>query len=460
MHLLVPALAQIIRRSASLVAAPPVALRYNGTIARRKPIQGSITMDFTANYGMFLSEEHDLLRRTVRQFAEQEVAPQIRAWDRSGASADDGPETREHLRPLLKRMGELGLLGICLPQSYGGTGMDYLALAVVCEELERVDSFLRVVLSVHTGLNSLSLFQWGSEEQKQRYLVPQATGAQLAGYCLTEPNSGTDAAGMLASARRDGDSYVLNGEKTWISLADIADNFLVIAKTDPDKGTRGISAFIVERAWQGVSSHPIHGKLGVRAGNTGSVVFQDVRVPLANRLGEEGEGFKIAMAALDNGRYTVAAGATGLIQASLEASLRYAQERRTFGVPIGDHQLVKRMLSHMIRKLDTSRLLVYRAGWMKNQGLRNTRETTLAKWHATSSAFEAADDGIQIHGAYGYSDEYPVERYLRNARGAIIYEGTRELQELLQADFALGLRENRPLRRELPAYDPAEWGEG
>jgi alkylation response protein AidB-like acyl-CoA dehydrogenase len=415
-------------------------------------------MDFTAGYEMFLNEEHELLRRTVRQFAETEVAPYIRAWDRSGAQAGEGPETRDHIRPVLKRMGELGLLGICLPQRYGGAGMDYLALGVVCEELERVDSFLRVVLSVHTGLNSLSLFQWGNEEQKQRYLVPQAQGEQLAGYCLTEPDSGTDAAAMRATARRDGDSYILNGEKTWISLADLADTFLVMAKTDPDKGVRGISAFIVERSLAGVSSHPIHGKLGVRAGNTGSVVFQDVRVPIANRLGEEGEGFKIAMTALDNGRYTVAAGATGLLQASLEASLRYARERQTFGKPIAEHQLVKRMLSHMVRKLDTSRLLVYRAGWMKNQGQRNTRETTLAKWHATVSSFEAADDAIQIHGAYGYSDEYPVERYLRNARGAIIYEGTRELQELLQADFALGERTNPPLRCELPAYDPEEWG--
>jgi glutaryl-CoA dehydrogenase (non-decarboxylating) len=414
-------------------------------------------MDFTSNYDMFLSEEHNLLRQTVRDFAEKEVAPHIRDWDRSGAAAGAGPETRPHIRPLLERMGELGLLGICVPAKYGGAGHDYLALAVVCEELERVDSFLRVVLSVHTGLNSLSLLQWGSEEQKQRYLAPQAGGAKLAGYCLTEPNSGTDAAAMEASARRDGDSYILNGEKTWISLADVADNFLVFAKTDPARGHRGISCFIVERAFAGVSSHPIHGKLGVRAGNTGSVVFQDVRVPAANRLGEEGEGFKIAMAALDNGRYTVAAGATGLIQASLEASINYAQERQTFGVPIAQHQLVKRMVSHMVRKLDTSRLLVYRAGWMKNQGRRNSRETTLAKWHATVSSFESADDAIQIHGAYGYSDEYPVERYLRNARGAIIYEGTRELQELLQADFAFGLRENRPLRKELPAYDPGEW---
>lgn len=413
-------------------------------------------MDFTENYDMFLSEEHELLRKTVRDFAEKEVAPHIREWDRGGAAAE-GPETREYIRPLLKKMGELGFLGICIPARYGGAGMDYLALAVVCEELERVDSSLRVVMSVHTGLNSLSLLQWATEPQKQKYLAPQAQGAKFAAYCLTEPNSGTDAGAMLATARRDGDAYILNGEKTWISLADVADHFLVFAKTDPAKGNRGISCFIVERAFAGVSSHPIHGKLGVRAGNTGSVVLQDVRVPAANLLGEEGEGFKIAMAALDNGRFTVAAGATGLIQASLEASLKYAKERHTFGVPIADHQLVKRMISHMLRKLDTSRLLVYRAGWMKNNGRRNTRETTLAKWHATVSSFEAADDAIQVHGAYGYSDEYPVERYLRNARGAIIYEGTRELQELLQADFALGNRENRPLRKELPAYDAAEW---
>jgi alkylation response protein AidB-like acyl-CoA dehydrogenase len=413
-------------------------------------------MNFTEHYDMFLAEEHELLRKTVRDFAEKEVAPHIREWDRSGAAAE-GPETREHIRPLLRRMGELGFLGICVPAKYGGAGMDYLALAVVCEELERVDSALRVVLSVHTGLNSLSLLQWGTEEQKQKYLKPQAEGTKFAAYCLTEPNSGTDAGAMLATARREGDEYVLNGEKTWISLADIADHFLVFAKTDPAQGNRGISCFIVERAFAGVSSHPIHGKLGVRAGNTGSVVLQDVRVPAANLVGQEGEGFKIAMAALDNGRFTVAAGATGLIQASLEASIAYAKERQTFGHPIADHQLVKRMISHMVRKLDTSRLLVYKAGWMKNKGIRNTRETTLAKWHATVSSFEAADDAIQVHGAYGYSDEYPVERYLRNARGAIIYEGTRELQELLQADFALGNRENKPLRRELPAYDPAEW---
>lgn len=411
-------------------------------------------IDWTANYGFFLNEQHDLLRRAVREFAEREVAPFIRGWDRAGAA---GGGTAEHMLPVIKRMGELGFLGVCLPQAYGGAGFDYLGLAVVCEELERVDTALRVVLSVHTGLNSLAVFQWGSEEQKQRFLVPQATGEKIAAYCLTEPNAGTDVAGMQSTAVREGDYYVLNGEKTWISLADIADHFLVVAYSDREKRQRGMTALIVERDMEGVSTHPIHGKLGVRAGNTGSVIFDNVRVPLANRLGDEGEGFKIAMTALDNGRYTVASGATGLIQASLEASLRYAKERETFGVPIADHQLVKRMISHMILNLETARLLCYRAGWMKNQGIRNSRETTLAKWHATVESFEAANNALQIHGAYGFSDEYPVERYLRNSRGAIIYEGTRELQELLQAEFAFSERENKPLRCELPAYDEAVW---
>lgn len=413
-------------------------------------------IDWTGNYGFFLNEQHDMLRKTVRDFAEKEVAPHIREWDRSGA-LESGKA--EHMLPVIKRMGELGFLGVCIPQKYGGAGFDYLALAVVCEELERIDTTLRVILSVHTGLNSMAVFQWGSEEQKQRFLKPQATGEKIAAYCLTEPNAGTDVAGMQSTAVLEGDHYVLNGEKTWISLADLADHFLVFAYTDKSKKHQGITAFLVERDREGVETHPIHGKLGVRAGNTGSVVFKNVRVPVANRLGEEGEGFKIAMTALDNGRYTVASGATGLIQAALEASLKYSKERETFGKPISDHQLVKRMMSHMILNLETSRMLCYRAGWLKNQGIRNSRETTLAKWHATVESFEAANDAIQIHGAYGFSDEYPVERYLRNSRGAIIYEGTRELQELLQAEFALSERSYKPLRCELPAYDEAAWND-
>lgn len=401
------------------------------------------------DHDLFLTEEHRALRKMVHDFTESEVAPHIR-------ESDAEQKFDAHI---LKRMGELGLLGICLPVKYGGAGMDYLALAVACEELERMDTSLRVVMSVHVGLNSLALFQWGTEEQKQKYLAPQARGEKYAAYGLTEPGAGTDAASIQMTARREGDDYILDGEKVWISLADIADHFLVIAYTDKSQKHHGMSAFIVERDFKGVSTGTYHGKLGVRAGNTGNVVFQGVRVPKGNLLGREGEGFKIAMSALDNGRYTVASGATGLIQASLDASLKYCHERQTFGVPIGEHQLVKQMLSNMVQRLEAARMLVYRAGWLKNKGIRNTRQTAQAKWFATDASFASAADAVQIHGAYGYSNEYPVERYLRNSKGAMIYEGTSQLQQLIQADYVLGYRQDKPLRCELPAYDPRLWQE-
>ena len=400
-------------------------------------------MDFS------LSPEHDMTRRMVREFAEREVAPIIKEYDRAHQVNLD----------VIARMAELGLLGICIPTRYGGAGMDYVCLGLVCEELERVDSSLRVVMSVHVGLNSLGLLQWGTEEQKRRWLVPQARGERYAAYALTEPGAGSDVAAIGATARRQGDVYILNGEKMWISLATVAHNFLVFAKTDPcaDPPHRSISAFIVEREMAGVTTGDIHGKLGVRAGSTGWVNMADVEVPLENRLGGEGEGFKIAMSCLDNGRYTVAAGATGLIRACLEASVAYARERRTFGREIGQHQLIQHMIARMARDYEAARLLCLRAGWLKNQGRRNTRESSLAKWFATEASFAAASDAVQIHGAYGYSDEFDVERYLRNAKGACIYEGSSQVHELIQASYALGYREDRPLRCELPAYDPEEW---
>jgi alkylation response protein AidB-like acyl-CoA dehydrogenase len=394
-----------------------------------------------------LSDEHRMVQQMVREFAEREVRPVIKDHDR----------TQKPIPWLFERMAALGLLGICIPVKYGGAGMDYISLGLACEELERIDSSLRVVMSVHVALNSLSLLQWGTEEQKQRYLVPQAKGEKIAAYALTEPGAGSDAAAIRTTAKRQGDVYILNGEKTWISLADLADHFLVIAKTDPEKGHRGMSAFIVERSFPGVKTGTIHGKLGVRAGNTGWIVFENTPVPVENRLGEEGEGFYIAMAALDNGRYTVAAGATGLIRACLEASVKYANERMTFGRRIGEHQLVQEMIAKMAANYEIARLLYLRAGWMKNMGLRNTRETSLAKWFATEAAVQAALDAIQIHGAYGYSDEYDVERYLRNAKGEVIYEGTSQIHTILQAEYALGYRKDRPLRCELPAYDPEVW---
>jgi glutaryl-CoA dehydrogenase (non-decarboxylating) len=391
-----------------------------------------LVIDFT------LTEENRLVRDSARAFAEAEILPYIREWDERG----------EVHREVFARLGEQGFLGAPIPERYGGAGMDYISFALLCEELERADTAFRVVQSVHVGLNSLALLQWGTEEQRQRWLVPQARGERLATFGLTEPGVGTDAGNLATTARRDGDSYVLNGHKIWISLADLADHFLVFATVDRTKGHRGVTAFMVERGLPGLTTGTLHGKLGIRAGNTGLIDLDEVRVPVENRIGEEGEGFLIAMSAIDQGRYTVAAGAVGLAQACLDASIRYARERETFGEEIGRHQLVKQMLANMVRGIEAGRLLVWRAGWLKNRGLRNTRETSLAKWHATEHSVQCALDAIQVHGANGYSNEFPVERYLRNAKAAVIYEGTSQLHTLIQADYALGYREDRPLRCE------------
>jgi glutaryl-CoA dehydrogenase (non-decarboxylating) len=373
---------------------------------------------------------------------EREIAPNIREWDDKG---------EVHLE-VFARMAELGLLGAPIHEAWGGSGMDYLSFAIICEELERADTAFRVVQSVHVGLNSLTLMQWGTDEQKQRWLVPQARGEKLATFGLTEPGVGTDAANLATTARKDGDSYVLNGEKIWISIADIADHFLVFASVDRSRKHRGVTAFVLERGMPGLTTGTLHGKLGIRAGNTGTIQMQDVRVPAEHRIGEEGEGFLIAMSAIDQGRFTVAAGNVGLAQACLDASLRYAHERHTFGEEIGRHQLVKQMLAKMVAGIEAGRLLVWRAAYLKNHGVRNTRETSLAKWHATDHAVQSALDAIQIHGANGYSNEFPVERYLRNSKAAVIYEGTSQLHTLIQADYALGYREDRPIRCEpLPA---------
>ncbi len=394
-----------------------------------------------------LNEEHLQATKMVRDYVAKEVIPTVGEWDR-----------KQEMNPaVLPRLAELGLLGICIPVRYGGQGFDYVTLGLVCEELERGDTTLRVVMSVHVGLNSLSLLQWGTEDQKQRFLVPQATGEKYAAFALTEPGVGSDVINMAATARREGDAYILNGEKMWISLATKAHHFLVVAKTDPSAGHAGMTAFIVTSDQAGVKSGDIHGKLGVRAGSTGWVAFENVKVPVENRLGEEGEGFKVAMGSLDNGRYTVAAGATGLIRACLEDSLKYAKDRTTGGRPIAEHQLIKQKLGFMQQWYDAARLLYLKAGWMKNEGLRNTRETGLAKWFATDHSVQAALEAVQLHGAYGFSDEYPVERYLRNSKGATIYEGTSEIHQLMQADYALGNRVDRPLRCELPAYDADQW---
>src|SRR3954447_16472669 len=307
--------------------------RVYGRPDAQTPCYDRPMVDFT------LTDENRLVQQSVRAFADAEIVPFIRDWDAKG----------EVHRELFEKMGELGFLGAPIPEAYGGGGMDYTSFGILCEELERADTSFRVVQSVHVGLNSLALLQWGTEEQRRRWLVPQARGEKLATFGLTEPGVGTDAANLQTTARRDGDDYVLNGNKIWISLADIADHFLVFATVDRARRHKGITAFVVERGMPGLSTGSLHGKLGIRAGNTGLLNLEDVRVPVANRIGEEGEGFVIAMSAIDQGRFTVAAGAVGLAQACLDALLRYAQERQTFGQEIGQHQLVKQMLANMAK---------------------------------------------------------------------------------------------------------------
>lgn len=396
-----------------------------------------------------LSEDHLSVEQLVRDFLSREVLKDI--------AKNDSDQYFD--RSLLPKMAELGLLGICIPSIYGGVDFDYISLGIACEELEYGDTSLRVILSVHLALNSMTLMSWGTDQQKEQYLKPQARGDKIATFGLTEPDAGSDVVGIRTTARRDQQEYILNGEKTWISLADVADHFLVFAWTDMQKKEsrdhRGITAFIVERSMPGFSSGTLHQKWGIRAGNTGFLTLNDVRVPVTNRLGEEGEGFKIAMFALEQGRYTVAAGATGLIRACLDSSKKYALERRTFKVPIAEHQLVKEMIAQMVLDYEASRLLWLRCGWLKNQGRRNNRETSLAKWCATVASERAASDAVQIHGAYGFSDEYPVGRFYRNCKGGVIYEGSREIHKLIQADYALGFRTDKHRRCNLPPISDA-----
>jgi glutaryl-CoA dehydrogenase (non-decarboxylating) len=377
-----------------------------------------------------LTPEQRDVQETVRSFVEERVLP---------VAIENDVEHKLDLE-LITGMAELGLLGIVIPEEYGGAGLDFVAEALACEEIERGEAAFRTLISVHVGLNSLALLRYASEEQKRRWLVPQARGEKLACFGLTEPGAGSDVASMRTTAKRSDGGWILNGQKNWISYATVADHALVFAKTDPAAKHKGISAFVVEKGTAGFTSRETENKLGVWAGSTGELFFEDVEVPAEHLIGDEGQGFEIAMYGLDQGRFTVAAGACGVIRACLERSVQYARDRETFGQPIGRYQFVQDMIAKMVLGYETSKLLVMQAAWMKNEGRRNTRETSLAKWHATESAFEAAHLAIQIHGSYGYSAEYGIERYFRNARAPLIYEGTTQIHKLLQAEHALGYR--------------------
>jgi len=388
------------------------------------------------------TDSHRAFREEVRAFAERVIAPRIRELD---------AEERFD-RDILTQMAEAGLLAIAIPRAYGGRGLDYHSLALASEEVERVDSFARVILSVHVSLASLAILQWGTLEQKQRLLPPMARGEIVSGFALTEPECGTDAAALRTRAIRTDDGYALTGEKRWIGLADVADQFLIFATLEPDAGHRGVTAFVLRRGAPGLESYSITGKHGLRAGNVGGLRLTDVPVAAEDRLGEEGEGFQIAMSALDSGRYGVAAGSLGIMTACLDASVERARTRTTFGEAIGRRQLVQQMIARMVAGERVGRALVWQVGEMKNRGLRHTREVSLAKWLNCDAAYQCANDAVQIFGAEGYYNGHPVERHLRNCRSAVIYEGTREIHQVLQAEYALGYRQERPLRCSLPPW--------
>ena len=376
-----------------------------------------------------LTPEQAEIRKLARDFADREIAPGARERDRA-----------EHFpAEILAKMAPLGLLGGPIPERYGGMGIDYVGHALITEEIGRADSSVRTTLSVQISLVELTILKFGTEEQKRTYLPRLCTGETIGCFGLTEPEVGSDAARIRASAKRDGSDWILRGRKVWISNGSVSGLALVFAQTDPSLGHKGIVAFLVDREQQPYRSAAIHGKLGLRSSDSSELVFDDVRVPDRQRLGEVGEGFGIAMAALDSGRYSVAAGAVGVAQACIDASVAYATQRQAFGKPIAGHQLVQELIADMVVDSEAARLLVWRAGDLKDKGRPNTRETSIAKLFASEAASRAADAAIQIHGGYGFSDEFPVERFYRDARVNRLYEGTTQIQKLIVGRFATGI---------------------
>jgi alkylation response protein AidB-like acyl-CoA dehydrogenase len=368
-----------------------------------------------------LTDEQRLVRETARDFTDNEIVERARENDRN-----------EHFDlDLVQKIAQQGYLGAIVPRDYGGAGLDYLTYGLVVEEVGRGCSAMRTVISVQTSLVCSAILRWGSEEQKRSYLPKLCSGEWLGCFALTEPDTGSDAANQRTRARRTDSGWVLNGAKMFISLGNNAKVALVFAQTDPEKAHRGLACFLVDCDQPGFQPQPIHHKLGLRGSDTAAISLDDVEAPAEAVLGEVGDGFKVAMTALDSGRYSVAAGCVGICQGCLDASVRYSKERQQFGRPIAGFQLVQEMLSDIAVETDAARMLVWRAGFLKDSGKPNTTETSIAKLYATEAAIRCANTAIQVHGGSGYVDDYPVERYLRDVRVTTLYEGTSQIQKLI-----------------------------
>ena len=376
-----------------------------------------------------LTDEQRLIRETARDFTDREIVPVARDNDRN---------ERFDLE-LVGKLGEMGYLGPIVDEEYGGRGLDYRTYALIVEEVGRGDSSARTVVSVQTSLVCSSIQRWGTEEQKKEWLPKLCSGEILGCFGLTEPNTGSDAANLSTRAERANGAWRISGQKQWISMGNYAKVAMVFAQTDPEKKHRGLACFLVPTDSEGFSSSEIHGKLGLRASDTAELSLDGVQVGEEALLGEVGDGFKVAMSALDSGRYSVAAGCVGICQGCVNASVDYAKERQQFGRPIASFQLVQQMIADMVVDTEAARSLVWRAGWLKDTGQPNTTETSVAKLFATEAAVRSANNAIQVHGGSGYVDDHPVERYLRDARVTTLYEGTSQIQKLIIARAATGV---------------------
>ncbi|PJJ83293.1 acyl-CoA dehydrogenase [Mucilaginibacter auburnensis] len=368
-----------------------------------------------------LTDEQLLIQQTARSFAEQQLKPGVIARD----------EHQKFPAEQIKKLGELGFLGIMVSPNYGGSGMDTLSYVLVMEELSKIDASASVVVSVNNSLVCYGLEKFGTEAQKQKFLIPLAAGGQIGAFCLSEPEAGSDATSQKTTAVDMGDHYLLNGVKNWITNGSTASTYIVLAQTDAEKGNHGINAFIVEKGLEGFTIGPKENKMGVRGSDTHSLQFNDVKVPKANRLGQEGEGFKIAMKLLEGGRIGIAAQALGIAAGAYELSLRYVKERRSFGKPLADHQAIQFKLADMETEIEAARMLVYKAAWLKDNGLPYGHASAIAKLFASETAMKTTIEAVQIHGGYGYVKEYHVERLMRDAKITQIYEGTSEIQRIV-----------------------------